>query len=717
VLARRVIAIAEDKGVAKRLGLGLRAAGGSVETYPSLDALGKGDIQAALVVIHLPGDDTEALAALVRRLSDKARVIAVLPASDLASTVAAMQASEKIAGVLTEDVLDGQALPEMASRLLHGDIFGAEKVVPWGTRIYSALVGDYQEKSVCIAQLSEFAASMGVRRKYREAIEQCADEMLMNALYDAPVDSEGKAIFADVPTRTRISLRMEQKAVVQYACDGDTFTMSVRDSFGTIDRDTVVRYLHKCLHSEQQIDRKTGGAGLGLYIIANTTTLFAFNVLPGVATECLVTFDLTAPKVQLKRFGFFQERIDASGRLAAGTSKLVPSGAKHPVERRESPGAAPRAVVYGLVGSIVLLLALIGLVAYPRLSATPTAPVLITTAPDGATIEIDGKVRGATEGGTLQVDGLEVGNAYRIVARKEGWNPANELIEPLEGTTARVALTLVPKESVVYLESDPLGARIYLGDRELGVTPLRLTELPPGEQLELTFRKPGYRDQVRSVRVPGPGGEAQVATSLAMSADVGSVRIVSEPPGAQIYQNDELLAGRTTPVDEHVVESGKSYRFTLKKPGFQPATVELEVPPGKRQLPVEVTLQPGGALTVESNVRGYASVAGVKACARVELPMVECPVPSGTHKLSIRGTYPYARAEVTVKVADDEVTEKVRFGFVKAAEGHALDIRGRQMDRIGLTPGAHQITVVDTESGESQTLGVQIRPDVTETVP
>lgn len=717
MLARRVIAIADDKGVAKRLGTGLRAAGGSVETYPSLDALGKGDIQASLVVVHVTGGNKDALTALDRRLGDKASIIAVLPASDLAETVAVMQASDKIAGVVTEDVLEGQALPEMAARLLHGDIFGAEKVVPWGTRIYSALVGDYQEKSVCIAQISEFAATMGVRRKYREAIEQCADEMLMNALYDAPVDADGKPIFADVPTRTRISLRMEQKAVVQYACDGDTFTMSVRDSFGTLERQTVVKYLHKCLHSEQQIDRKTGGAGLGLYIIANATTLFAFNVLPGVATECLVTFDLTAPKIQLKRFGFFQERIDASGRLAAGTSKLLPSGAKHPVERREGPAPAPRAVVYGLVGSIALLLALIGLVAYPRFTRTPTAPVVISTQPDGATIEIDGKVRGATEGGSLEVDGLEVGNAYRVVARKEGWNPADEIIEPVKGSTARVELALQPKESVVFLDSDPTGARVLLGERELGVTPLRLTDLPPGQQVELTFTKAGYRDQVRTVRVPGPGGEAQVATSLSMSPDVGSVRITSTPAGAQIYQNGELLAGRTTPVDEHVVEAGKTYTFTLKKPGFQPASVELEVPPGKRQVPVEVALQPGGSITLESNVRGYANVVGVEACTRVELPMKECPVPSGTHRVTIRGTYPYARAEVEVTVDDDEVREAVRFGFVRAAEGHALDLRGRKVERIGLTPGAHQVTVLDEATGEPRTVAVQITAGATETVP
>src|SRR5215211_3459219 len=106
--------------------------------------------------------------------------------------------------------------------------------------------------------------------------------MLMNALYDAPVDEHGKPIFAEIPTRTRVSLRIEQKAVVQYACDGKQFAVAVRDAFGRLERATVLRYLHKCLHSEQQIDRKVGGAGLGLYLMMNSASTVYFNVLPGV---------------------------------------------------------------------------------------------------------------------------------------------------------------------------------------------------------------------------------------------------------------------------------------------------------------------------------------------------------------------------------------------------------------------------------------------------
>ncbi|MBC7977271.1 MAG: hypothetical protein H7138_20025, partial [Myxococcales bacterium] len=331
MLARRIIAVTPDKAFGKQLAVALKAAGGSVDTQLTLEALGHGELSASLLVVHLDGAMASAAHALIPRLPLGARVIAILPRSNLAGVVDLMQAFEQIAGTMIAEDFDMKLLSAMATRVLAGDIFGLEKHVPWGAQIHSFLVGDYQEKSLCIAQISEFAESMSVRRKYRESIEQCLDEMLMNALYDAPVDEQGRPIFSDIPTKTRISLRVEQKVVIQYACDGKQFVIGVRDAFGRLDRATVLSYLHKCLHAEQQIDRKAGGAGLGLYLITNSSTGVYFNVLPTVATEAVCTFDLETPKIQLESFGFFLEKIDAAGRLASGPSKRLPTGAvAHP---------------------------------------------------------------------------------------------------------------------------------------------------------------------------------------------------------------------------------------------------------------------------------------------------------------------------------------------------------------------------------------------------
>src|SRR5690349_11832477 len=345
-----------------------------------------------------------------------------------------MQSSDRVAGMMVAEDFDMKLLSAMATRVLAGDIFGLEKHVPWGAQIHSFLVGDYQEKSLCIAQVSEFAELMSVRRKYRESIEQSIDEILMNALYNAPVDAQSRPIFSEIPTKTRISLRVEQKVVVQYACDGKQFVVGVRDAFGTLERETVLRYLHKCLHSEQQIDRKTGGAGLGLYLITNSSTGVYFNVLPGVATEAVCTFDLESPKVQIETLGFFVEKIDAAGRLASGPSRRLPAGASHPVERRMPVAASGRSPVLTSVLALAVLaaLGLVVLAAWPRFVGTAKTAIQDHTVPPGAAVEIEGRSVG-TATGTLTIRDLEIGRAYPVVARLEGYEPRQAVIQPQEG--------------------------------------------------------------------------------------------------------------------------------------------------------------------------------------------------------------------------------------------------------------------------------------------
>lgn len=713
MLARRVIALSADKTFGKVMATALKAAGGVVELHHSIEELGRGDIQAALVVVHLDGELASSVEDLALRLTNDARIIAIVPTPALSRTVDVMKLSDRVAGVLIAASLEPLELSAMATRVLAGDIFGLEKVVPWGTRVYSMLVGDYQEKSLCIAQITEFAELMGVRRKYREAIEQCVDEMLMNALYDAPVDDQGKQIFAEIPTKSRIQLRMEQKVVVQYACDGHSFTVSVRDSFGTLDRATVMRYLWKCLHSEQQIDRKTGGAGLGLYLIANSSSRFLFNVLPGVATECVCSFDLDTPKVQLDTFGFFSEKIDAAGRLAAGPSRLVPQGVGHPVERRaQGRGtAADRAAQRGMIGAlsaaIVLLLALIAMVAWPRFTRTPTTSVSIATEPAGATIEIDGSARGVASGGALTVSGLQVGRAYRVVARLDGHSPAETVFQPASGPPTNLSLRLVPRSSTVTLDSDPRGATVIAGGVELGVTPVTVTTLTPDSEVPVTFRHAGYAEVTRPIRVPAAGGEGQVLQSLAMAPGFASLVVTSEPAGAEVWLDGQRQLGVTTPTRELLVEAGKRHAVGLRLPRHAPATVAVTPGQNARSVPVHAQLVPGAAITVSANLDARVTVAGVKGCEKQPLPF-DCPVPAGKYQVDIETTRMSGQVRRVVEVTDDVVEVVAALGWVEAPAGKRIVAAGRPTARYALEEGKRVVHVLDEAAGTTAPVEVKI---------
>jgi hypothetical protein len=711
VLARRIIAVSPDKQFGKQLATALKAAGGAVDLHQRIDELAKGELVAALVVLHLDGELATAAAEVLPRLTGDARAIAILPHSNLPAVVDVMQSSDRVAGILVAENFDSRQLSAMATRVIAGDIFGLEKMITWGTLIHNQLVGDYQEKSLCIAQISEFAELMGVRRKYREAIDQCIDEMLMNALYDAPVDEQGKPIFSEIPTKTRISLRVEQKVVVQYACDGKQFAVSVRDAFGTLERNTVLRYLYKCLHSEQQIDRKVGGAGLGLYLMVNSATTVYFNVLPGVATEAVCIFDLEIPKLQLEKFAFFTEKIDAAGRLAVGASRRLPATG-HPVERRRAPQAPapPRGLIAALSIAIVAVLALIAIAAWPRIfRGGETTQVTFTTIPKGATIEIEGRNEGTTEAGTL-VRELVVGRAYPVVAKLDGYEPRTSVVQPQKGGS-HVTFELIARTATVFLDTQPSGATVEVDGKALGTTPLTITTLAPASAAQYTIKKPGYHVASGTLDVPAPGKELRVLLPLAVSDELARIKLTSEPAGAQVYQNGQLLAGVQTPA-EVLVEAGKTQRFMLALPGYVPAFIDPFAPArGAVGVTKAAKLVPGVAVKVEATHEGRVTISGAPHCRELA-PPAECVLAAGTYAVEFLA--PPTRVTHQVAVAGKPLTDKFELGFVEAADGKQLEVGGKHVKKALFEAGQRTVAVV--EDGATKSVQVRVKANGTVTV-
>jgi hypothetical protein len=164
---------------------------------------------------------------------------------------------------------------------------------------------EYKGRTAAIDEVLAYAEKVGVRRQVRTAIGSVCEELLMNALYDAPADEHGNPLFAEVDVKERLDKLSPRPVSIRYAATETGFAVSVRDRFGRLDKATVLRYIDKCLHSAQQIDRKTYGAGLGIYLIANAATQFVLNVAPGMATEVVCTFDRKTARGALKALSVF----------------------------------------------------------------------------------------------------------------------------------------------------------------------------------------------------------------------------------------------------------------------------------------------------------------------------------------------------------------------------------------------------------------------------
>jgi hypothetical protein len=212
-----------------------------------------------------------------------ADVIALLRARGLNHVLGGASGEDEVALVVT------------SSKMRQGDLFGLEKYLAWGAFVHERAVATYDEKRNALLDLADYAGQVGARRAIVARVESVADELLMNALYDAPAARHGAV--ADIQSRSKAGLGPlgETPARLRYASDDKHLAVSVRDEYGELKKEAILDHLERA-RAERGVpqSRPTGGAGLGMYFVMQSVTRFIANVSPGKCTEVIALFDIRA---------------------------------------------------------------------------------------------------------------------------------------------------------------------------------------------------------------------------------------------------------------------------------------------------------------------------------------------------------------------------------------------------------------------------------------
>jgi hypothetical protein len=160
----------------------------------------------------------------------------------------------------------------------------------WG---FSALDLDVQEtadRDAAAGQIQDFIAQLGAPRRIAEMFAELGHELIMNAMYDAPVDAFGRVKYA-ADRKADIALADHERPAVRLATDGTRLALQVSDPFGRLERRHVVDGLARGL-AGGELDRTHGGAGLGMLVCHNASTALWFDVVPGQRTEVTALLEL-----------------------------------------------------------------------------------------------------------------------------------------------------------------------------------------------------------------------------------------------------------------------------------------------------------------------------------------------------------------------------------------------------------------------------------------
>lgn len=178
------------------------------------------------------------------------------------------------------------------TKVLGNDLFGVEKYLTWGVDIQNRVVKSSKVREELRQEMWDYFRRTGIRNSILERVNTVVEELLMNAIYDAPVDSQGRAIYNHLSRKTDILLDTHLQSHLKYGSDGVFLAVSVTDPFGALAKNTILRYLDNCYKGKDDLPEHAGkgGAGKGLHQIVENSDLTIFNVKRGIRTEVICLF-------------------------------------------------------------------------------------------------------------------------------------------------------------------------------------------------------------------------------------------------------------------------------------------------------------------------------------------------------------------------------------------------------------------------------------------
>lgn len=168
-------------------------------------------------------------------------------------------------------------LPTAISMLVEQRPWELASCLKEGTAVHSYRLSSSEDKEFLIAKLEEVLCGGSEEMELlRQKGALLADELLENAMYNAPRGSRGDRLFNKGERREMLP---EECILFSFGFDGETLALNLTDNWGSLEPEEVLAYLAR---NEEEATDDSGGRGL--FIIWRFLDRFHVSVAPGQRT-------------------------------------------------------------------------------------------------------------------------------------------------------------------------------------------------------------------------------------------------------------------------------------------------------------------------------------------------------------------------------------------------------------------------------------------------
>jgi len=161
----------------------------------------------------------------------------------------------------------------------------------------------------------------------------------------------------------------------------------------------------------------------------------------------------------------------------------------------------------------------------------------VTTRPeDGLRVEINGETKGETPIVDLELDP----GSYEVTIVDRRFVDQSKRIEIEAGEEKKIGFEMKYNVGWISVDSDPPGMKVFVGENEVGYTPIEKWELPQGRHT-VKVADPKYYEQSREITLRG--GESKPLDFGKMKPITGTLQIAAEDPQHRRVRADVYLDG------------------------------------------------------------------------------------------------------------------------------------------------------------------------------
>jgi hypothetical protein len=166
---------------------------------------------------------------------------------------------------------------------------------PADTKVRKIEINHTEQRPKAVDALAALLTQLKIDWRLSAKVAQSVDELLMNAMFDAPRDKQRGFYRRQMPRTANFALSPKEIVSLEMAVHEGYVCISATDQFGSVDADLLLASLNRDFHEKDYIpSRHAGpGAGLGLYGITQSGLSLIIAAKPGERTMAALFFPKT----------------------------------------------------------------------------------------------------------------------------------------------------------------------------------------------------------------------------------------------------------------------------------------------------------------------------------------------------------------------------------------------------------------------------------------